>query len=110
MEIRKAEEKDAEEIRKLLEGYPVPMGEVKKNIAAGTAYLAEREGNIVGFADGKIQGEGKDAYGRILHFLVKKEFRGRGIATELLEMLKKEFRNRGIERVSVECAIMGKKE
>jgi ribosomal protein S18 acetylase RimI-like enzyme len=109
MEIRKAEEKDAERIEALLGEYPIPMEEVRGNIGKGTAYVAEEGKEIVGFADGQIDGAGKDAYGRILHFFVKKEQRGKGIATKLLDEMKKEFRKRKIGRVSVECAVMGKK-
>lgn len=107
MEIRKGENRDAEGIGKLLEEYPIPMEEVKKNLDAGMVYVAEEKGKIIGFADGKIQED--KAYGRILHFFVKKEHRGKGIATKLLEELKEEFKSRNIKTVSVECAIMGKK-
>ncbi len=107
MEIRKATGGDERGIRELLEEYPIPIEEVKKNLDAGMVYVAEEKGKIIGFADGKVQED--KAYGRILHFFVKKEHRGKGIATKLLEELKKEFKNRGITTVSVECAIMGKK-
>lgn len=110
MEIRKAKEEDIKSIEGMLGEYPIPIEEVGKNMREGTAYLAEEGGEIIGFADGKVQGEGKDAYGRILHFFVKKEHRGKGIATKLLDAMKKEFKKRKIERVSVECAVMGKKK
>ncbi|MBD3389506.1 GNAT family N-acetyltransferase [Candidatus Micrarchaeota archaeon] len=108
MEIRKGKKRDVEGIGELLEEYPVPMEEVKKNLGAGMVYVAEEKGKIIGFADGKVQED--KAYGRILHFFVKKEYRGRGIATKLLEELKKEFKNRNIKTVSLECAIMDKKQ
>lgn len=76
----------------------------------GFVYVAEREGQIIGFAAGVIMRQSKEdllecvpsTAGRVIELFVEKQFREQNIGTKLMEKMEECFRRAGCDVSKVE--------
>ena len=66
------------------------------------AIVAQRDGGIAGYVWAYVQRFGARKLGRIYSLAVKPEFRGRGIAGNLLSMVEQEMRLLNVDRLFLE--------
>ena len=64
----------------------------------------ETSGEIIGNIIGIIKKENSTSLGRIFSLCVLDEYRKKGIASQLIQLLEEEFRSRGIKQVRLEVS------
>ena len=68
----------------------------------------DKDGAIAGFVAGRCERTQGRLVGKIYTLNVKREFRGRGLARELMEALEEEFRKRGCKETVLQVAVDNK--
>lgn len=77
----------------------VELGEIREIIASDLAFLAEDDGNPIGFALARKRAPG---YGTLTDLFVSRDARRSGIATELMRQVLVAFRGLGIEHFDLD--------